>query len=363
LKKRPGFLRYFQFHLRDMLITICILFCASGICVLLRSADASDTPSTLVFVLAVLLISRLTTGYLFGLISSFIGVVAVNYIFTYPYLALNFTLSGYPLTFLTMLIASIITCTLTSQAKQQERLRRETEKEKLRANLLRSVSHDIRTPLTSIVGATSAILDSPESISPEQERRLLEDMREDAQWLIRVVENLLSVTRIGSDPSEIVKSLEAAEEVLGEAVRKFRKRYPAIEIQVSAPEELLLVPMDAILIEQVLSNLLENAVNHGKATSIEISVCREDKMARFTVKDNGTGIPENELPTLFDGFLKHSGTRNADGTKNMGLGLMVCMSIVKAHSGTMSASNQTQGGAEIDFWLPLEKEERTYENS
>ena len=147
--EKKFFSRLFPFSWRDFLVTAGILACAVELCILLGMADSSDGFASPVFVLAVLMISRLTTGYLFGLIASVLGVVCVNFIFTYPYWVVNFTISGYPLTFLTFLMVSIITCTLTTQAKQQERLRAENEKEKMRANLLRSVSHDIRRPLSS----------------------------------------------------------------------------------------------------------------------------------------------------------------------------------------------------------------------
>ena len=346
----------FPFSRRDLLISAIILSCAFGLCNLLRLAGSSDGFASPIFVLAVLLVSRLTTGYLFGLIASLLGVVCVNFVFTYPYWAVNFTLSGYPLTFLTFLVVSIMTGTLTAQAKQQERLRAENEKEKMRANLLRSVSHDIRTPLTAILGATSAVLENPE-MSPEDRSFLLEDVRDDAQWLIRVVENLLSITRIGSDQASITKSSEAAEEVLGEAAQKFRRRFPQVSVSVTAPESLLMVPMDPILIAQVLSNLLENAVLHGgTTTAISLSVQKEDAFAHFSVRDNGRGIPEKSLPTLFDGTMQHSETPTSDGKRNMGLGLSVCLAIVRAHGGTMEAQN-LETGAEFSFRLPLNKEE------
>ena len=355
-QKRALAARLFPFSRRDLLVSAIILSCAFGLCNLLRLAGSSDGFASPIFVLAVLLVSRLTTGYLFGLIASLLGVVCVNFVFTYPYWAVNFTLSGYPLTFLTFLVVSIMTGTLTAQAKQRERLRAENEKEKMRANLLRSVSHDIRTPLTAILGATSAVLENPE-MSPEDRSILLEDVRDDAQWLIRVVENLLSITRIGSDQASIAKSPEAAEEVLGEAARKFRRRFPQVSVSVTAPESLLMVPMDPILIAQVLSNLLENAVLHGgTTTAISLSVQKEGDFARFSVRDNGRGIPESALPTLFDGTMKHSETPTSDGKRNMGLGLSVCLAIVRAHGGTMEAQN-LETGAEFSFRLPLNKEE------
>lgn len=232
-----------------------------------------------VYVLAVLLISRFTSGYLFGLIAAVLGVIGVNYVFTYPYMAFNFTISGYPLTMFTFLVVSLVTSTLTTKTKEQDRLRMENEKVKMRADLLRSVSHDIRTPLTSIMGATSAILENP-ALSPAEQQSLLVDVRDDAQWLIRVVENLLSITRIGNESAKITKEPEAAEEVLDEAVRKFRKRFPAVSVEVHVPDELLLVPMDAILIMQVLSNLMENAVFHGGTTThIALSAQRDGPWA------------------------------------------------------------------------------------
>lgn len=347
--------RLFPFSWRDSLVTAGIMFCAVELCILLRMADSSDGFASPVFVLAVLLISRLTTGYLFGLIAAVLGVVCVNFIFTYPYWAFNLTISGYPLTFLTFLMVSIITSTLTTQAKQQERLRAENEKEKMRANLLRSVSHDIRTPLTSIVGSTSAVLDDP-SLSAVEQRELLETVRSEAQWLIRVVENLLSITRIGEDQAHIAKESEAAEEVLSEAVRKFRRRFPQVRVSVAVPENLLLVPMDPILIEQVLSNLLENAAVHGVTTTeIHLTVYEEARFACFSVRDNGQGIPEKELPALFDGTLKHTDSSIGDGKRNMGLGLSVCLAIVRAHGGAMEAKN-LECGAEFLFRLPLSKE-------
>ena len=233
---------------------------------------------------------------------------------------------------------------MTTKIKQQEQFRMESEREKMRANLLRSVSHDIRTPLTSIIGSTSAILETPD-LSLEQQHQLLEDVRDDAQWLVRVVENLLSITRMGED-TRITKQPEAAEEVLGEVARKFRKHYPGVKISVAVPDELLIVPMDAILIEQVMTNLLENAVRHGKNTT----------HIALSVHQDGGGIPPKLLPVLFSGTLRHSDTPTGDGKRNMGLGLSVCNAIVRAHGGTMHAQNK-DGGAEFIFCLPMIEKE------
>ena len=354
-KKRTRLAQLFPFSWRDLFITILVFLCATGLCALLQRANSSPGFAAPVFVLAVLLVSRLTTGYLFGLIASVLGVACNNFIFTFPYWSVNFTLAGYPLTFLVFLSVSVVTCALTTRVREQERMRAGGEKEKLRANLLRSVSHDIRTPLTSIVGSADAILENP-GLSQGEQRELLQDIHDEAQWLIRVVENLLSITRMGDAQARITTAPEAAEEVLGEAARKFRKRFPEMQVSVSVPEALLMVPMDAILIEQVLANLMENAATHGGTTThIRLSLAAEGPFARFTVADNGQGIPEDALATLFDGGLRQVEGGAGDGKRNMGLGLSVCRAVVGAHGGTMEAKNLEEG-AEFSFRLPLYEE-------
>ena len=299
-KKEPKTLRarlrqLFPFSWRDLGVSLGFLGLAAILCALLRMIDSSDVFVALIFECAVVLVSRFTDGYLFGLLASFLGVVGVNWIFTYPYMQLNFTISGYPLTFLVMLAVSVVVSALTTQIKQQEKLRAEAEKEKMRGNLLRAVSHDIRTPLTAIVGGIDAILENGEKLSPETRTSLLENMRDESNWLIGVVENLLSVTRM-SGASNIKKELEAGEEVLSAAAMKFQRHYPATRVEISAPDTLLMIPMDIILIEQVLINLMENAVQHampseGKLTiTVTGEVDGDDVYLR--VSDNGTGMTE-----------------------------------------------------------------------
>ena len=340
---------------RDVMITIGILLLASVGCFLLQGISESDTHVPLIFVLAIFLISLKTQGYLLGIIASVGAVFGVNFVFTYPYFAFNFTLTGYPLTFLSMLAVSFSTSTLTSQVKEHEQIKLETEREKMRANLLRAISHDLRTPLTSIIGTINTVLENEESLPHGKRTELLTEAKGDAQWLIRMVENLLSVTRIGDGEAHIEKQLEAAEEILGEAVGKFKKQYPGRKVCVAAPEELLMVPMDAMLIEQVLMNLMENSVAHGKTVSaIEVSVVRHGEHAEFCVADNGCGLEQKDIPNLFSGYLSQVNEhKTADSKRNMGIGLSVCTSIVRAHGGEIFAQNRDSGGAEFRFTLPL----------
>lgn len=342
--------------LRDSLITVGILVAATSGCFALRGEAQISGHASLLFILAILLISRFTNSYFYGMIASVIAVIEVNYIFTYPFFRLNFTLSGYPLTFLVMFSVSIVVSMLTTQIKQQEKIRAEIEKEKMRGNLLRAVSHDIRTPLTSIVGAVSAVLENHKKLSDEKVLSLLGDVKEEAQWLVRVVENLLLVTRIDADAARVTKEPEMVEEILGEAVAKIKKRFPDAPVKTMVPDYLMFVPMDAMLIEQVICNLLENAILHGGDVSeILVSVTEEGDKAVFCVADDGGGIAEKDLPRLLEESIYRENSENVDGKRNMGIGLSVCKSIILAHGGSIVAYNRKEGGAAFEFSLPMKE--------
>ncbi len=341
--------------IKNCMITLGILAFAAVFCFWIQGLSESDNHVPLIFVLAVVLVSRFTEGYVYGVLASMIAVVGVNYVFTYPYFEINFSLTGYPLTFMAMLAVASIVSALTTQIKEKEQIRLEIEREKMRGNLLRAVSHDIRTPLTSIVGAASLLLDNEEELSHKQKTEFVEDIRAEAQWLIRIVENLLSITRIGdgSDSAKIDKVEEMVEEIIGSAVFKFKRRFPEIKVDVVLPPEPVLVPMDGILIEQVLVNLLENAVLHGKTTSrIYIVVKEEEGKIIVSVEDDGQGIQEGVISQLFSGTLQSEEGKVSDAKRNMGIGLSVCKTIIKAHKGNMKAENIENSGARFSFWLP-----------
>lgn len=238
---------------------------------------------------------------------------------------------------------------------EQRKILIETEKEKMRSNLLRAISHDIRTPLTGILGASSAILENGENIDKETRERLLSDIKEDSQWLIRMVENLLSVTRINAGTMDVIKTPEVAEEIVADAIGHVRKRFPERKINVKVPEELLIIPMDGTLIEQVLINLVENAVRHSSTDSvIEVEVKSENNNALFEVRDHGEGIAKEDFPYLFDSYVPN-GTRSSDSVRGMGIGLSICKSIIKAHDGKIEAYNRQEGGAVFQFRLPVDE--------
>lgn len=343
---------------KDFIISVSLYLISVVFCLVLRNFDPNNDTSyvSMIFLLDVFLTALLTDGFFFSLTIAVFAVLSVDYIFTPPFWEVSFTLAGFPLTFLVMMTICVATGIVTSRAKKVSEMEREAEREKIHSNLLRAVSHDIRTPLTGIVGATNVLLEQDDVLTPQQRRELLKNANEEAQWLIHIVENLLSITRIGAgEDAQVTKTPEAAEEVIEGAVGKFRRQYPQIDVRVELPEEFFLVPMDPLLIQQVMTNLLENAAVHGVTTTrVVVSLEKRGKWARFTVCDNGRGIPEGRLHNLFDGT---QSSQKGDSTRSMGIGLSVCKTVVAAHCGKIKGENIKGGGARFTVDLPLEEDE------
>ena len=343
---------------KDFIVSVSLYLISVVFCLVLRNFDPNNDTSyvSMIFLLDVFLTAMLTDGFFFSLTIAVFAVLSVDYIFTPPFWEVSFTLAGFPLTFLVMMTICVATGIVTSRAKKVSEMEREAEREKIHSNLLRAVSHDIRTPLTGIVGATNVLLEQDDTLTPQQRRELLKNANEEAQWLIHIVENLLSITRIGAgEDARVTKTPEAAEEVIEGAVGKFRRRYPQIDVEVRLPEEFFLVPMDPLLIQQVMTNLLENAAVHGVTTTrVAVSLEKRGKWARFTVCDNGRGIPEGRLHPLFDG---PQSAQTGDSTRSMGIGLSVCKTVVAAHRGKIKGENIKGSGARFTVDLPLEEDE------
>ena len=352
--KKTVFRQWVVFSWRDTIVTLACLAAATLLGLVMGEAFYDKDNVIVIYFLAVVVVSRLTNGYFYGIMASLASVAAMNFFFTYPYYELNFTIEGYPVTFFSMLIISSIISTLTIQVKKQSVILHEAEKEKMRSNLLRAISHDLRTPLTGILGASSTLLENGKQLDAETRDHLLMSIKEDSQWLIRMVENLLSVTRINGESATVQKKPEAVEEMVGEAIARVRSRYPGQKILVRVPDELLIAEMDATLMEQVILNLVENAVKHGgRPVEITLTVTKEGDRAVFDVADNGRGLNPEEIPTLFQGGLSAQ-DGHADSTRGMGIGLSICQSIIKAHGGSITAENRPEGGARFCFSIPLE---------
>ena len=242
-------------------------------------------------------------------------------------------------------------------ASERERKLAEAEREKIHANLLRAVSHDLRTPLTSIIGSSASYLDDAQNMSEQERMELISNINEDAQWLLNMVENLLSVTKIQNESSKVKKSQEIVEEVVSESIVRLQKRLPKIQIRVSMPEDFLMIPMDATLIEQVLINLMENAYVHSSSSDpIDLLITDQPDCVTFAVRDYGIGLDPDQIPFIFDGQYSSD---TADGHKGIGIGLSICRTIIHAHDGVIHAANLDKG-AEFSFTLPKEKENANY---
>ncbi len=464
--------------LKDFGISALILAIASGLSFGLHYMGFTDANVITVYILAVLVISALIDNRFCWVVSSAAGVLLFNFFFTTPKFSLMAYDKGYPVTFLVMLVASLVTGSIAARMKshakqsaqtayrtkilldtnqmlakaknadeifeiaisqtkkllaidafalrntefsklgitgtslcktesctyypihasntvygaigirstktidafenslllsilgecalalESERNAREkeasailAEQEKLRANLLRTISHDLRTPLTSISGNADNLLANDEMFDTETRRQIYTDIREDSEWLISLVENLLSVSRMGDGKSDIRMSAELVSDVIDEAVRRTEKNASEHKLTVKKSDGILLARMDARLIVQVLINLIDNAIKYTPSGSeIEISAVEKDNKIAITVADNGHGIADEIKPRVFDMF--YTGAEKiADSRRSLGLGLALCKSIVNAHGGEITVTDNKPHGAVFTFTLPKEEVE------
>ncbi len=343
--------------IKDLILTALSLVCAFLLSLFLYYIFNIREHIATVFVFAVFLISLFTDGYFYGVISAFISTFAVNYAFTFPFFALNFTIPVNLISGVIMVAIAVVTGALTTKLKQHEANKAAVEKERMRANLLRAVSHDLRTPLTTIYGSATTLLENGEQMHPDKRTEIIRAIKEDSEWLVRMVENLLSITKIDSGNVKIVKTPTVLEELIDSVVVKFKKRFPEQNVEIDLPDDTVIIPMDAILIEQVLVNILENACLHAKGmTRLSLNVFTLDGKAIFEIKDDGCGIPQKNLDSVFTGSMTTSENDLSDGKKkNAGIGLSVCDAIIKAHGGSIKAENAKNGGAIFRFRLDTEE--------
>lgn len=320
---------------------------------MLRNLDVEEHITT-VFVFAVFLISLITKGYVYGLVSAGVATLLINYIFTYPYLAFDFITPVNLVSAVVMAVLSLLTGALTTKLKRHLSAKEEAERERLRANLLRAVSHDLRTPLTAISVAASALISGDEKLSGTQRKTMLANIKDDSESLIRMVENLLSVTRIDNGEVKLTKDSVIVDELVDSAMTKFLMRHPNANPTVELEDEPLSVSVDSMLIEQVIINLLENALFHAKSmTLLTLRVFSLNGRVVFEVADNGCGIPEDMLKQLFSGGVMHRDSPDSS-VRSAGIGLTVCASIIRAHGGEITAENRRTGGALFRFILDRE---------
>ncbi len=236
----------------------------------------------------------------------------------------------------------------------REKIRLAMEREQQRGMLLRSVAHDLRSPLTALSGAGNLLADNYGALSDSERRKLASDISEEIIWLTDLVENILNMTRISEQKIVLHKQDEVIDDVVGEAVKHTERLLRGRHVQIKLPDEVITVPMDGKLIAQVIINLLENAVRHTPQDSaIALTVEVRDKLI-ISVSDTGNGIPASVRGHLFERFVTQE-DQIVDGRRGLGLGLSICKAIVEAHGGEIFVNDRVPNGSVFTFTLPMEE--------
>jgi len=281
-----------------------------------------------------------------------LSVAAFDFFFVPPHLTFAVADAEFVLTFAIMLAVGLLIATLAVRVREQteaaDRIRAEAEAERLRHTLLSSVSHDLRTPLAAITGAATALAREGE-LDAETRRDLLDAIAEESHRLNRLVTNLLDMTRLEAGPLRLNREWLPVEEVVGSALARMEPRLPAARVVTSLPADLPLVPVDAVLVEQLLVNLLENAARYaGPAAHVNVGARAEPGAVLVEIRDDGPGLPPGREERIFEKF--HRGSAREHG---FGLGLAICRAIVTAHGGRIWAENAAPQGAVFRFTLPV----------
>lgn len=343
----------------DIIKSVGMIILASAIGFGFWKLGMSESNIIMVYILCVQITSIITTHQIYSLIASVVSVFVFNFLFTEPRYTLLAYDKDYPVTFITMFVAAFLTGSLSirvkKQAKQVADAALVAQKEQLRANLLRSISHDLRTPLTSISGNASNLLSNGEKFDVETKKQLYSDIYDDSIWLITLVENLLSITKIEEGRLNIRLQAEILDEIITEALQHISRKKEEHKISFQTSEDFILVKADARLIIQVIINIVDNAFKYTqKGSEIVITTQKMKDKAVVRIADNGPGIPDDIKPLVFDMF--YSGAKNmADSRRSLGLGLALCKSIITAHGGELELSDNMPHGAVFTFSLPIEE--------
>ena len=341
----------------NTVISFFMLLLATFAGYIFKKMGSSDSTVIMAYILGVLLTAVFTTNQAYSMIISVISVITFNFLFIEPIYSLKAQANEYPVTFLVMLIVAFITSSLAAQLKVQSRLSAEAgslaQKEKLRADLLRAISHDLRTPLTSISGNASNLLTNEKLFDENERKQLYKDIYDDSLWLIDLVENLLSITRIEDGKMDINISPQLVEEIIDEAMTFLNRNKGTHNISVSYSQDMILAKADPRLIIQVITNIVGNAVKYTPdGTDILIHAQKQGGEVCISVADSGNGIPDEMKERVFEMF--YSGNKNTtDSKRSLGLGLALCKTIVEAHSGKIWVEDNIPKGSVFKFTLPV----------
>ena len=287
--------------------------------------------------------------------TSVLSVAAFDFFFVPPEMTFTVHDPQYLLTFVMMLAVGLVVSGLTSsvrrQAEAKARLALEAETERIRNTLLASISHDLRTPLAVISGASSSLAERGEQLPAEERRALAQSIYHQSQEISDLVAKVLDMTRLESGAIDLRRDWGSLAEISGAVLRRLDERLSTHMLMVDLPADLPLVRVDVALIEQVLGNLLENAARHTPPrTLIRLRAERRDGELVVSVEDFGAGLADGEIQRIFAKFQRAAGTRHG----GVGLGLAICRAIVELHRGRIWAEAMPGGGTAFRFTLPLE---------
>lgn len=332
-----------------------ILAAATGVAVVFDTLGLTTANAVLVYLLGVTAAAA-WLGRGPAVAASFAAVLLFNFFFTEPRYTLRVHDNGYLFTFGVMLTIALLVSALTARSKQVDRSIAQAETERLRSALLSSVSHDLRTPLAAITGASSSLLDDDERIPPAERRELLLSIHEAGDRLTRLVDNLLHMTRLESGHLEPEREWNFVEDLVGSALNRLAHQLDEHAVGVRLPETMPMVRVDGVLIELVITNLLDNAAKYSPPGSpIEISADAGEGRVAIEVADRGPGLTAEEKERAFEKFYRGRRWRD-DGTRGSGLGLSICAAIARLHEGALTVDDRPGGGARFRLTLPLEQQ-------
>jgi two-component system sensor histidine kinase KdpD len=283
-----------------------------------------------------------------AIITSILGVFSFDFFLVPPYLTLSVDRVQYVFTFVGLLIVGLVISTLASKMREQI-IRRQTEK--LQTALLSSISHDLRTPLVSITGALTSLLDNNSNLSDAAQKEILETAREESDRLNRLVGNLLDMTRMEAGALKIFRKPCELRDVLGVSLEQLKEKTASRSIDMNIPRGFPEVPMDFSFMTKVFLNLIDNAIKYSPSgMPIAIKAAELKDRVMIEIKDHGLGIPEGDLKRVFDKFYRVERPEQITGT---GLGLSICKGIIEAHGGQIAAQNNPDKGVTFTITLPL----------
>lgn len=351
--------KYLNSNLLKTIFKVLLIFIISSILsYAFYQLNFKEETILMIYLTGVLVIVIESGSYIYGFVSSLIYIFTYNFFFVQPYHTFRIAEINNVISLVIFFIVSFIAGILASKLKQQikltaqlEKAKAEIEKEKTRSMLLRSISHDLRTPLTAIAGSSNFLSENYDVVSKEDAITLLKDVENDARSLTNMIENLLNMTRIQDGRLIIEKKQEVLDDIISQAINRVVKKDMMNKVVIEEDSQIVSCPVDDRLIVQVFSNLIDNAFKHNlNDCLIKIKVQLIEENAVITFCDNGKGVPLELKEKIFETF--YTGSSKADTGRGLGLGLPICKTIINAHGGKINVYNNKEGGACFEVVLP-----------